>query len=196
IDYVENNNYFSLGAGLGHGLSGIILALSRFSKVENIDRKLISQLVDYEDSYFSEEYGNYLDTRNNSYDSYFFCYGLPGIILSRIEAESIGAVERNYVQNLVNILINKVLDEGLALDNTLCHGWFGIQDILLIASENGYLTKEQYQEIKKGHKVIFQENELNYFNKCSHIFLGNGGRKYLKLREEISIPSLLNLSYL
>lgn len=196
IDYVENNNYFSLGAGLGHGLSGIILALSRFSKVENVDRKLISQLVDYEDSYFSKEYGNYLDTRNNSYDSYFFCYGLPGIILSRIEAESIGAIERNYVQNLVNILINKVLDEGLAVDNTLCHGWFGIQDILLIASENGYLTKARYQEIKKGYKVIFQENEHNYFNGCSHIFLGNGGRQYLKLREEISIPSLLNLSYL
>ena len=81
--------------GLGHGVSGIALALIRLGRILGEERFLTAarDAVAYEDSVFDEESGNWPDFRNDSGEKGRtarkfmggYCAGAPGIGLARLD---------------------------------------------------------------------------------------------------------------
>ena len=76
-------------AGMSHGNSGFILAFSYL--LEHTDQEIYAEriwkLLQYEDSLYSEEKGNWKDLRKEGRDSYranVWCHGGSGILLARL----------------------------------------------------------------------------------------------------------------
>jgi type 2 lantibiotic biosynthesis protein LanM len=144
--------------GLSHGAAGIALSLSRLAKYLNDPRYMVAsqRLVDYEQSVFSERYGNWPDFRCfaptcvplqvdqlKTWNSFYttWCHGAPGIGLSRLSmvADGHGTVG---IEADINAAIAQTIAHGFGLNHSLCHGDLGNLELLIMAGDR--VPKAQY----------------------------------------------------
>lgn len=204
-NYIMNNiDKMQLGAGLAHGYSGIILALASMNSIlmeKDISDKINSLLNKEEESY-NEEFNNYLDLRDKSFDKYYFCYGLPGILQVRIRLYELGYKElKSDIERKLMILINDISSRNIDIENmsySLCHGTGSIIDVLEDSFRNKLINRETYKEvffklINAGCKN--NKNGIDNRTKLIGFMLGEGGIAYNILRyKNNNIPCMLTLS--
>lgn len=117
-------------SGLAHGNSGFILAyaglLGATGEKSYVGR--IRQLMDYENSMYSEEKGNWRDLRQRDREAYgnAWCHGAPGILLSRLRLLSLPEFEgdilvRQDIRRAAAVLFAEPERNGLCF----CHGAAG-----------------------------------------------------------------------
>ncbi|KAB2489473.1 type 2 lanthipeptide synthetase LanM family protein [Priestia endophytica] len=182
--------------GFAHGSSGIIYALSKLNSYTNQRYlKTIVKLLSYEDKKFNEESMNWPDLREGSYNSFYWCHGAPGIILSRkyldrsLQISSIDFYEKILLQ-ITSSTWNR---ERLGL----CHGVFGILDIILCTPDLSNLNKDYV--LDKTIKLLNDSDTLYQIESLKEkgimgSMLGISGIGYFLLRlVDEEIPSLLTL---
>lgn len=200
-NYVELMNNDSK-IGLSHGYSGLILALSRYDKItQNVDnQKLINKLVDIEEQYYNRTENNYIDLRSKNYDNFYLCYGIVGILFSRIELFENGYIHlKNDITDKALKLAKSILNNSLDLSNysyCLCHGIGGFIELFEELNRLGFLNNELYSEVNNRLFSFLENNSLNGLNnnlKYDSFMLGLGGVAYNYLRKQYNIPSILRL---
>lgn len=183
--------------GLAHGTSGIVMALTKLKKYEDnpSNEKIIVDLINYEKKYFDKSRLNWLDLRDNvssKNNSFYWCHGAPGILLSRIGQEKEIHLEKEIIDNL--------LTKHMNTDRIgLCHGVFGNLDILLsLAEKYPNLSIEQVREL--GTKFLNQETVQSKLQnmKDKGLFglmmgISGVGCALLRLYNPTETPSILSL---
>lgn len=205
IQIMEKKDNQKLISGLAHGTSGIVLALSNLYKINRDYRikYIVEELIEYENSNFDSASLNWLDLREHVDDkvnSFYWCHGAPGILLSRVD------LENNFKDSNSSTvkIINQVLDKTLIMDRIgMCHGIFGNLDILTSLSiENpDYICKNYIKEIavKTLNEVKVQSQIQGMMDRgMIGLLLGVSGIGYSLLRIEYpdNVPSILKLDLL
>lgn len=135
--------------GMAHGNAGIMTALAKLYHITKEERyyALLKKALVYEDNYYREELGNWLDFRvkdervRDGMDTVAWCHGAGGILVSRlmiyewVKDDIRGIVEKD-IQKAGRKLGEKVLREGMCL----CHGSCGN---LMMFSEFANFSKVQ-----------------------------------------------------
>ena len=103
------------------------------------DEDVLDTLLRFEQSNYDSTRANWMDLREHVEDplgSYYWCHGAPGVLLGRSEVEeTIDEAER--VKLLGAMLEHATTNPRLSL----CHGIFGIVEILLsLANNPGWQT--------------------------------------------------------
>lgn len=189
--------------GLGHGVSGIALALIRLGEMFEEERFFgaAKEAIAYEDSVYDPEAGNWPDFRNDPGETDRtikkfmggYCAGAPGIGLARLDGLARVKDEPFSAEILRDIkradrFIRSIRDEGR---NHLCCGTTGRIDFLI---EKGSRLNDQealdlaYQKIsdlvlgkqKRGHYNFHTVNGRYYYNPT--LFQGTAGVGYEILR--------------
>lgn len=177
--------------GLGHGISGVILACAiafkftgnNYFKDKQEEMKLIEEKL--------------LETKepNNTW-----CRGLGGIILSKVEILKIQNKKSSaYLEKLLNIFLNQFYE---ANSTCLCHGFAGNIEVLNIVNNNiklsDSLQKEVRNKLNTAYKYIDDTDEmklgLNRNYQLDSFMLGKSGVAYAFLRLDYpDLPSLMIL---
>lgn len=192
----ENLHYNKNKIGLSHGYSGLLIPLSLYNKIFETKEndKLINKLLQIEESYYNKHSNNYYDLRNNKDNHYYLCYGIIGILLSRLE----------LIRNGVNIKIDNKVESLLQQLNELqfpkdfsyclCHGFSSIIELLVELRK--FYQCELIDELIQ--KIIINVNKT-YYNGLGNLipfngfFLGEGGVEYVKLKEQYNSHSIVLL---
>ncbi|MFG6367310.1 MAG: type 2 lantipeptide synthetase LanM family protein [Lachnospiraceae bacterium] len=136
----QNNPHMCPLAGMSHGAAGIIYALAKLWKYKKDDTILfaIKRGLEFENSLFVQEYGNWRDERyykgkkiseSNNYTS-AWCHGAPGILLSRLRSLNLLDGEMtDIVLRDIRRSITTVYDSCMGGNNCLCHGNMGNTEI-------------------------------------------------------------------
>lgn len=125
-------------AGFAHGNSGFIELFSRLYEVYPQTKYLdiLSSLVEYENSLYSEKDNNWIDLRKFSeVDQHksqpiAWCHGAAGILLSRLTLynaiKNLGetALLQQAIKD-ISLAKNKLIEDGLHAGFCLCHGNMG-----------------------------------------------------------------------
>lgn len=189
----------TIGAGMAHGLSGIIYSL--YVTFENFPEKDIKarilSLIDQEETFFIKQENNYIDPRTNDVAGLFFCYGIPGILQCRMRLSSEFRND-NDIQLKLDQFINDLSNDNLKLPNnlSLCHGMSNIIDLLIDAYRFNFISKSQFN--KSTQLVENKINNLNiaYSNYNYNYGLGISGYFYtLSRMNNINYPSIFFLEY-
>ena len=121
--------------GFAHGFAGISLALLKAATSLNnsLSYNAGVDLIEREDSYYLEETNNWIDLRNGEESIYAWCYGMAGILLSRIEASNYIRVQdegklRKDIQRCFKGIMN--YEKWSKYDDILCHGTLGTLDVI------------------------------------------------------------------
>ncbi|MDD3169013.1 MAG: type 2 lanthipeptide synthetase LanM [Eubacteriales bacterium] len=189
--------------GLGHGVSGIALALIRLGEMFEEERFFAAakEAIAYEDSVYDAEAGNWPDFRNDPAETDRtekkfmggYCAGAPGIGLARLDGLGRGKDEMLSAALLRDIkradhFIRSLRKEGR---NHLCCGTAGRIDFLI---EKGTRMNDQealdlaHRKIsdlilgkqKRGHYNFHTGNGRFYYNPT--LFQGTAGVGYEILR--------------
>ena len=190
--------------GLAHGLAGLSWALIKSGSVLG-NLNYISageRLVDLENKYFSTDTNNWLDLRpgNRETDISYWCYGAPGIGLSR--AKSIKYIKSlNYREKFkrdIERSVRKMSEQTALTDHSVCHGSFGVAEVLatmgqelknssIIQSANCILEDSIYDFMTDGFKSGVQGG-----TGIATYMLGFSGVGYSVLRFlDNNIPSII-----
>ncbi|MDF9468704.1 type 2 lanthipeptide synthetase LanM [Bacillus sp. FSL K6-0273] len=198
-------NSVTIGAGFAHGYSGIILGLSSANVIlKNIEiNKLVNQLIEKEELLYVEEKNNYLDPRDNALTTNYYCYGLPGILLSKIQLIKIGeCVDLKDLNKKLTGLCNAIINNELELDKLgycLCHGIGSFMEIIEEAYKEGLISHTLYIEVQTilMEKLNSNTNGLLTSNNLYGFMMGKGSKVYSYLRyvnKDIPAMSLLNVN--
>ncbi len=187
--------------GYSHGNAGIIAQLYRWHSATNNTRvlKLIEEALLYERSMYSEKDK---DWRRSIHEQHFtcgWCHGAPGILLSKIQIKSLG-YEDQKISTEIRIAIQKIIENGLNSDISLCHGDMGN---MVILKEAAVVLKDEElynQAVATIEEIVdfvaelmkteaFKENEYNGF------MVGLSGIAYeiLRVGREKEMPNILGL---
>lgn len=188
--------------GLAHGTSGIILALDKLGRLLQDERMLLisKRLIEYEDSHFNAESLNWSDLRDNvsnQNQSYYWCHGAPGILLSR------SSIKQTLIQNNVSEtkLIKNIIGNQLDIGRLgICHGTFGNLDILISLTEKypELLSTEYVSKLMKSH-MGKKETRLKLQGLKDRglfgLMIGVSGVGYalLRMHNPDQVPSILSL---
>lgn len=125
-------------AGFAHGNSGFIEMFSRLYEVYPQTKylRVLSRLVEYENSLYSEKNNNWTDLRKfpeedqNRDQPIAWCHGAAGILLSRLTLynaikNSGETVLLQQVIKDISLAKNKLIEDGLHAGFCLCHGNMG-----------------------------------------------------------------------
>ncbi|WP_426333858.1 type 2 lanthipeptide synthetase LanM [Paenibacillus silvae] len=122
--------------GFAHGSSGMIYALRKIEAYDLLspDEGVLDTLLQFERSNYDSTRANWMDLRGHVEDrlgSYYWCHGAPGVLLGRSELdEPIDEAERLK-------LLNAMLEHAASNPRlSLCHGIFGMMEILLSLANN------------------------------------------------------------
>jgi len=131
--------------GFSHGGSGLAWALLKLARATGDERYRATALegLRYESSQFLPEEGNWLDTSSpidagqgpkagDKALSLAWCYGAPGIGLSRLHALS--QLGEAFVREEAEVAVRTTLRQGFGRNHCLCHGDMGNLDVLLQAA--------------------------------------------------------------
>ncbi len=200
-----------LPTGFSHGAAGIAYALARLFQITNqIEFKhAAEEAIEYENSMYSAAQRNWADYRvslmqagHSPYYMETWCYGWPGIGLSRLGIQSIwksAVLERDMAIAVENAKESKMKE----LDH-LCCGNFGVIDFLLTAA-NQLPNEELYHcAVKQADFVLARAKRQSNFrldkqvseNQMNHsLFRGLTGIGYelLRLAAPKQLPSVLLL---
>ena len=125
-------------AGFAHGNSGFIEMFSRLYEVYPQTKylRVLSRLVEYENSLYSEKNNNWTDLRKfpeedqNRDQPIAWCHGAAGILLSRltlynaIKNSGETALFQQVIKD-ISLAKNKLIEDGLHAGFCLCHGNMG-----------------------------------------------------------------------
>lgn len=133
-------------AGISHGVGGIALALTRLGAVTGDRRFLNAGLAGFagERERFWSDLERMLhgnpgeEPPPESTVALAWCYGAPGVGLSRLEAYPYArsAAEREALRREIDQAVRRTLDRGPGQNHCLCHGDLGNLDFLLQAQES------------------------------------------------------------
>lgn len=127
--------------GFSHGAAGMAWALAELFAVtgEGKYRDIAIAALDYENSLFSEQVGNWPDLRGGrptekGHRVYMnsWCHGATGIGLSRLRVQQ--HLPKLDLSRDIHAAIESTLKYGFGNNHCLCHGDFGNLDLLLEAS--------------------------------------------------------------
>lgn len=193
-------------AGLSHGASGYTWALMALYEFTNNDnyRDLFEGSLNYENSLFDKQSGNWLDLRREegkSYGSSMWCHGAAGIGMSRIMMSEYS--DNHMVKNDIKVAINQTLKNGFGNTHCLCHGDLGNLDLFLLSDQ--YQRDDEMRKVvlNIGRKVSSEvgKGELKFGTpsgmKNLGLMIGQAGIGYGLLRVAFPelVPSLLTLQY-
>ncbi|GAA0396553.1 hypothetical protein Acor_49370 [Acrocarpospora corrugata] len=125
--------------GLGHGASGVALALTEWGKPDGL--KLAAEAAVFERSWFSADHGNWPDLREPDEAigwPVYWCHGALGIGQARLRqyavtGKQVFAAEAGVAVDAAIRMIARMAD-GKA-DLSLCHGLSGAIELLLDAAQ-------------------------------------------------------------
>lgn len=121
--------------GMAHGNSGFLLAYGELLK--NTDKgkyeRIIEDLLSYENHFFSEQSGNWLDLRGCSeIENYSpktqntWCHGAPGILLSRLFLSKLSNFQKNkQIKEDISRAVKSMCIDQLTPGMCICHGKCG-----------------------------------------------------------------------
>lgn len=157
--------------GMGHGVSGVILAFKEINSHFPEFNSVIINLTKYEDSNFDETILNWKDLRkeintdNNQVN--YWCHGRPGILLGRYSSTNCNNL---LSKSMLSKTIEKSLRMTLNMERLgLCHGIFGNLEIF----KHIYINLENKLNLKEIE--LIKSNILNQddFNIKINSLLGN-----------------------
>lgn len=184
--------------GLAHGYSGIALSFFVGGKVFNEEKylELGKSIILQEDSYYDENISNWKDIRTTEKnDLLYWCYGVGGITLARYMI--LKEFNSNIIEDDFNRGINKLREIDLSkIDNdSMCHGFFGVIDMLNIM--NIYSAEDLKAMIEERIYKINDEGFKDGFKGNGDIFggmIGISGMALTILRVLCNqYPSILSL---
>ena len=165
-------------AGMAHGNSGFLMAYANLYSV-SANRKYLDKirlLLEYEDSLFVPEVGNWMDLRCGDKPGYMnaWCHGAPGILLSRLQLlkcipeneEKMLRTVHVDVARAAKCLFETETDEKLCL----CHGM--VENLLIMKKyleeygqdQPGYIEdkmKQQYKNLLIKFLCCFRQKRLS-----------------------------------
>ncbi|MBX5320274.1 type 2 lantipeptide synthetase LanM [Staphylococcus caprae] len=143
--------------GMGHGVSGVILAFKEINNHFPEFHSVIINLMNYEDNNFDETILNWKDLRkeintdNNQVN--YWCHGRPGILLGRYFPTNYKTL---LSENILYEIIEKSLDMTLNMERLgLCHGVFGNLEIFK------YIYKYSEDKLDLKDIELIKSNILN-----------------------------------
>lgn len=186
-------------AGFGHGLAGIYFSLLMSNKViqnSNVSRISLEFLEKEEEEYVEKE-NNFLDPRNEGLDTYYYCYGIVGILLARVKLYKNGLISKKNIEHKLHQLIERILNKDLdfkKMNYSLCHGLGSIIELMLEVKSSSLVNENK---IDKVISILFIELYSNDKNGIKGSFAipnfmnGTTGKLYCQLREKDETPSIL-----
>lgn len=121
--------------GFAHGFAGMSLALLKAAtNLESLSSYNAGiDLIKRENRYYLKESNNWIDLRSGKESINAWCYGIAGILLSRIEAFSHTRVQhkrelRKDIERCFKEIMN--YDSWSEYDDILCHGTLGNLDVI------------------------------------------------------------------
>lgn len=181
----------SFNLGLAHGISGIVIVLSKASlrgKVVDGQKQAIKKMVKFLIQFANknenvlfwknvisfEEFqegkaSNHIDFKRDAW-----CYGTPGVCLSLIYAGK-ALEDTKYIHLAIESLTESVKSLDGIFSPTFCHGYAGIIQILVSANE--IIGQEYFDEqIKdlKNKMLSYYEPDYLYGFHSQESFLGHG----------------------
>lgn len=199
IDVQSANNFLT---GFSHGYSGVIYSLCKVYSITN-DSYILNSIKTFtklENKFFDESRENWEDLRDNTFDSYYWCHGLPGITLSRLELFKLGLISKSQLLSLVNSIMTS--NHNISLDHSICHGILGNVDILIECNKFlncNYIKRYIYTEINNFVESTQSKSYLSGHPSkipIDNFMLGKYGIAYILLRykhNDTSNVLLLNI---
>ena len=201
---IKSNNS-ELLTGLGHGVSGISLALHKVSKYYPEFKNDVESVIEYEDKNFIERFLNWKDLRSNisteNKNINYWCHGRPGILLARsiiYKNKSLPLSKEINYENIVNLAYKQTKSMKRIC---LCHGIFGNLEMFKIISKcfsNSYSINDisQFKEellsnnttIPRIIKSLLNNNLVGLMTGVSGV-----GLSLLQDKKNIINPLLLKL---
>ncbi|HZI56616.1 MAG TPA: type 2 lanthipeptide synthetase LanM, partial [Verrucomicrobiae bacterium] len=181
-------------SGFAHGSAGIAYALFYLSKATKNEgyADIAKAAVLHDRSTYSPDHQNWLDLRDNVEDRDFvgWCYGAPGVGLSRLAQMGFG-----YGDDLcpieVEIAVNKTIKTELPAHH-LCHGAFGNIEFVLLAAERMHRPEWQEAANLMIKRTLEQVMDLGFQfegdSEVLNLMLGLCGVGHVLLRAASSQP--------
>lgn len=157
-------------AGMAHGGSGILIFYCGLYEATGEKEYLqkAKAVMDYEDSLFSEELGNWLDLRAPEKDARVmnaWCHGAPGILLARLRLAKITDDKQASVdiERCVKALFEKTTDQQLCL----CHGLAG--NLLIMREYLKHNHDQRLQEIYENYCEEFLSEAIEVYDSHNNV---------------------------
>lgn len=173
-------------AGLAHGSSGMLMAYASLLKLKFCQEYIgkVQCIIDYEDSLYSEQQGNWLDYRSQEKPRMMnaWCHGAPGILLARLKLAEVMADDlriRSDIQRAAKALFTQEAGAHICL----CHGIAG--NLMIMARFLG-------SEYVKRERDAVQEQYLTRFDALFSELLLHMEVYEKKLAYEACNPALMN----
>ncbi len=202
--------------GLGHGVSGVILALTEAAIFlqQPAYLEVVKQALAYEDSWFCEQRKNWMDLRvdrmlENQHDAFFaWCHGAPGIGLARVacaqrleHSKMADPVLLESLRHSIRVAAETSLASGFGDNHCLCHGDLGNLEMVVSAAD--YLNDQSLQREAEHVAMQVLKSVQNNGYRCGSAFdrellglmLGLAGIGYglLRFYNPQQVPSVLLL---
>lgn len=122
--------------GFAHGSSGMLYALRKLEKAGLLspESELIEAMLAFEQQQYERTRANWKDLRSHAEDpfaAHYWCHGAPGVLLGRSELEQAGIDQADREMLLDAMVEHASINPRMSL----CHGVFGMTDILLTLKE-------------------------------------------------------------
>ena len=199
-------------AGISHGVGGIALALTRLGAATGDRRFLDAGLAGFageREKFWSDLermiHGNPgEEPPPESTVAMAWCYGAPGVGLSRLEAlpHAQSAEEREELRREVEQAVRRTLERGPGQNHCLCHGDLGNLDFLLQAQEQ-FPSPELAADIQRFLEIVLASLDRDGWlcgtrGSIESSGLMNGfagiGLGLLRMAEPGRVPSVLGLA--
>jgi len=192
--------------GLSHGISGLVLALSKSNKyLKRLDvQNLIDKSIEFEDHFYCQKNKNWPDFRKDSQhpnsdltDKFMmaWCHGSPGIGLARIEMQEY--YHHTRCEADIKNAVDSVLNAPIYLPLALCHSTLGNTDLILNAKQNNYINgKACANYISDFLRHAEQHDSFMQFEAklaMPGMMLGHAGIAYqmMRISNPSQVPSIL-----
>lgn len=193
LDQLSNQ----IGAGFAHGLSGIIFSLNK--TFQNFPSKYLYNSIHYllkrEEDFYLQDENNYLDIRSNITSGLFLCYGLPGILQTRMRLNNQFKNDVEIKMRL-NRLIEDILngDANIPKNLSICHGIASLLELFIDAYNFKYITEKEFGKVTTVLKKRAKNLKLPYFGKNINFGLGLTGYYYTIIKlDNLYYPSFFFL---
>jgi type 2 lantibiotic biosynthesis protein LanM len=198
--------------GFSHGAAGIAFALLELFRVTKDERyrSLALEAIRYEHTRFVPEQRNWSDpadpresgaasSETEKVLSVAWCYGAPGIGLSRLKA--LDHCDDPLVREELDVAIQSTLDKGFGRNHSLCHGDLGNLDFLMQAARRLH-DERLARSVRRISSAVLASMRRDGFLcgvplgvESPALMNGLSGIGYglLRLAEPESVPSVLSL---
>ena len=169
--------------GMAHGAAGFALAMSRLYAVTGYDRfrQVAQDCIEFENAHFDPACGNWIDLRSKHKDGETarppnqWCYGAPGIGLSRLSMRADGAVSGEVLNADVEHALAATLKDNGGRNSGLCCGDSGHIEFLAVAAAKLERTDLMIAAQKRSDTLIDTWNNTRDLRWIGGTSAGNPG---------------------